>query len=319
VVDDVERISRGQGARQRGTGSRLVPHRLNRDERVSFDIAKKLCFLQTRGTGYRKERKDSPLNNTFRQWCDAKRRPWIAVQKGSGSESDPEIVLVDFSPLRRKPGEPLLNLLVQSFLDEASAEGCEPEVPQESTMGSAGGGWYALTVSEFLEAKRNAEDVRDDVSLFPLSPVEFEMTEAEGTAEGEEGGLSFVSDRGEWGMEEDEEEDEEEEEEENASESFSSVDFRDIAGLGDLVLFDVGGFTPPTQSRASGKSIAQRTRKSSKSGSGKKRGRRDEFNEGPVWRLPRLLLRLRAPDRVSAKALAQRLVAWYNSNSVYYE
>lgn len=42
-IDDVERLSRGEGAKRRGVGSREVPHRLNADERVQFDLAKKRC------------------------------------------------------------------------------------------------------------------------------------------------------------------------------------------------------------------------------------------------------------------------------------
>ncbi len=44
-IDDVERLSRGEGAKRRGVGSREVPHRLNSDERVQFDLAKKRCVL----------------------------------------------------------------------------------------------------------------------------------------------------------------------------------------------------------------------------------------------------------------------------------
>jgi len=35
-VSDVERISKGQRARKRGTGSRSVPHRLNAAEQKEF-------------------------------------------------------------------------------------------------------------------------------------------------------------------------------------------------------------------------------------------------------------------------------------------
>ena len=39
-LDDVERISRGQAAKKRGTGSRAVPHRLNNMERKELELAK---------------------------------------------------------------------------------------------------------------------------------------------------------------------------------------------------------------------------------------------------------------------------------------
>ncbi len=40
-VRDVERISFGQPAKKKGTGSRGIPHRLNEDERRSFDQARR--------------------------------------------------------------------------------------------------------------------------------------------------------------------------------------------------------------------------------------------------------------------------------------
>ena len=40
-IDDVERLSKGDGAKIRGTGSREIPHRLNADERPLFETAKK--------------------------------------------------------------------------------------------------------------------------------------------------------------------------------------------------------------------------------------------------------------------------------------
>lgn len=38
----------------------------------AFDLAKKQGYVVLRGTGYRRERKGSPLLNIFRQFCDAK-------------------------------------------------------------------------------------------------------------------------------------------------------------------------------------------------------------------------------------------------------
>lgn len=70
-LDDVERISRGDAAKRRGTGSRMVPHRLNQSERKEWVLAKKRRFLLLRGSGYRKERGASPLANIYRQFCDA--------------------------------------------------------------------------------------------------------------------------------------------------------------------------------------------------------------------------------------------------------
>ncbi|CAM9867668.1 unnamed protein product [Ascophyllum nodosum] len=99
TLDDVERLSMGQAAKKRGTGSRRVCHRLNESERKAYDLAKKKGYVVLRGTGYRKERKGSPLLNTFRQFCDAKATPCISVLTGLGPDSSDEVE-IDFSPLR---------------------------------------------------------------------------------------------------------------------------------------------------------------------------------------------------------------------------
>ena len=49
------------------------------------------------GSAWRKERRDAPLLNTWRNWCDAVALPSISVQKGT----DVDLVVVDLSPLRR--------------------------------------------------------------------------------------------------------------------------------------------------------------------------------------------------------------------------
>lgn len=100
-LDDVEKISFGQAAKKRGTGSRAVPHRLNADERVEWDYAKKKRFVVLRGSGWRKERGDSPLANVYRLYCDAVAIPTISVRRGQGVDVEDE-VLIDFSTLRQK-------------------------------------------------------------------------------------------------------------------------------------------------------------------------------------------------------------------------
>jgi hypothetical protein len=87
TVDDVVRISWGKPAKRKGTGSRGVPHRLNEDERRAFDTAVRKGFLESAGSGWRKERRDSPLLNTYRSFCDAK------VRKFCPSTSSPFFVL----------------------------------------------------------------------------------------------------------------------------------------------------------------------------------------------------------------------------------
>ena len=121
-------MRRGKAAKSRGTGSRNVPHRLNAEERKIYELAHKKVynlifsrvldvqttksgamkcadsnllqgFLVTRGSGYRKERKGSPLANIFRQWCDAQARACIIVLQASGSGII-DTVLVDLSTFR---------------------------------------------------------------------------------------------------------------------------------------------------------------------------------------------------------------------------
>ena len=99
ALDDVKRISRGERAKRRGVGSRSVPHRLNADEQKAFDSALKKRFCTLRGTGYRRERKGSPLANTWRQHSDANSWPAIMVLQGTDSGS-PNSVEIDLSPLR---------------------------------------------------------------------------------------------------------------------------------------------------------------------------------------------------------------------------
>lgn len=102
-LDDVERLSKGQAATRKGKGkgSRKVCHRLNEMERKEFDLAKQRGYLQLRGTGYRKERKGSPLANIHRQLADAKIKPCIQIQRGSGVNAY-DIIAIDVSTLRSK-------------------------------------------------------------------------------------------------------------------------------------------------------------------------------------------------------------------------
>lgn len=104
-LDDIDRISRGQAAKKRGTGSRAVPHRLNEKERVEFDLAKKRKFVSLRGTGWRAERGDSPLANIYRNYCDAVNQSCISVRRGIFINEEENVlgdeVIVDFSPLRK--------------------------------------------------------------------------------------------------------------------------------------------------------------------------------------------------------------------------
>ena len=98
-LEDVERLTRGEAARKRGTGSREVPHRLNAEERSVWDLAKRRNYMALSGTGYRRERKGSPLMNSWRQYADASARAAVYVCNSTADNLD-TVVLVDLSPLR---------------------------------------------------------------------------------------------------------------------------------------------------------------------------------------------------------------------------
>lgn len=99
TIQDVENISWGKPAKKKGTGSRGVPHRLNHEEeRKLFDQARNKGFLEVVGSGWRSQRGDAPLLNTYRSLCDARGQVCIVLHKGSTGIDD-ELV-VDLSPLR---------------------------------------------------------------------------------------------------------------------------------------------------------------------------------------------------------------------------
>ena len=93
----VDRISWGRNAKQKGTGSRGVPHRLNDEERSLYDFARRKGFVEVGGSGWRRQRSDAPLVNTYRSWCDARGVPAIYLHKARDGEDE---VVADLSPLR---------------------------------------------------------------------------------------------------------------------------------------------------------------------------------------------------------------------------
>jgi hypothetical protein len=95
-VDDVERISWGKPAKKKGTGSRGVPHRLNQHERELFDVARRRGYLDVEGSGWRSQRREAPLLNTYRSLCDARGRACIVLHKKTVIDE----LVVDLSPLR---------------------------------------------------------------------------------------------------------------------------------------------------------------------------------------------------------------------------
>jgi hypothetical protein len=112
-LDDVESLSYGKGAKkQRGTGSRSVCHRLNKDERKLYELAKQAGYLTVRGTGYRKERKGSPLCNIYRQRCDALEEICVIIEK----RTEEDMVVIDLSTLRVKNDSTFLSLILENVL-----------------------------------------------------------------------------------------------------------------------------------------------------------------------------------------------------------
>lgn len=97
TVNDVERISWGKPAKIKGTGSRGVPHRLNEEERFLFDQARRKGYLEIAGSGWRSQRREAPLLNSYRSLCDARGQASIVLHKGSTGTDE---LVVDLSPLR---------------------------------------------------------------------------------------------------------------------------------------------------------------------------------------------------------------------------
>ena len=118
--DDVERLSRGQPARQKGRGSRAVPHRLNEEERGEFERSERRGYLRLEGTGYRRERKGSPLANSWRQRNDSRAKPTLVMMKATGRDLKggrdvTDTVCVDWSTMR-EPG----NANLRKAIEESS-------------------------------------------------------------------------------------------------------------------------------------------------------------------------------------------------------
>lgn len=97
-LEDVLRITRGEAARRRGVGSREVCHRLNAEEAKQWAVARERGYLTLVGGGQRRERKGSPLANSWRLLSDALAHPAVVLYNSLDSPSC--TVALDFSPLR---------------------------------------------------------------------------------------------------------------------------------------------------------------------------------------------------------------------------
>ena len=175
TVDDVDRISWGRPAKQKGTGSRGVPHRLNADERELYDRARRKGFVEIDGSGWRRQRSDAPLVNTFRSWSDALGQPAIYVHKAREGIDE---VVVDLSPLRTPLG---------GF--DAAAEACllgapdgvvEFDAPQEETAEAPAAeerGDARLQLTELADAYRD-----EPIYRVPMYAVVWSRPRAEAKA-----------------------------------------------------------------------------------------------------------------------------------------
>lgn len=97
TINDVERISWGKPAKKKGTGSRGIPHRLNEEERLLFDQARRKGFLEVAGSGWRSQRREAPLLNSYRSLCDARGQANVVLHKGNTGSDE---LVIDLSPLR---------------------------------------------------------------------------------------------------------------------------------------------------------------------------------------------------------------------------
>jgi len=116
TIQDVENISWGKPAKKKGTGSRGVPHRLNEEERLLFDQARRRGFLEIIGSGWRAQRGAAPLVNSYRSLCDARGQVCITLHKGNTGLDE---LVVDFSPLRLPE---TFQLLEQDMVDFVALE-----------------------------------------------------------------------------------------------------------------------------------------------------------------------------------------------------
>ena len=182
TMDDVDRISWGRPAKKKGTGSRGVPHRLNDEERSIFDAARKKGFVEIAGSGWRRQRSDAPLVNTYRSWCDARGVPAIYVHKSSDGIDE---VVADLSPLRTPLGgfdEAAVFCLAEAPDGVVEFEG-RPEEMEEEEMEEAGeageaafdaaAGETAATAEIGAETSPHADETLDasPLPMFELSAL----------------------------------------------------------------------------------------------------------------------------------------------------
>ena len=190
-VSDVEKISFGMPAKKKRTGSRGIPHRLNEDERRSFDQARRKGFLEVAGSAWRKERSDAPLLNTCRSLSDARGKPMIVLHKLSPSSSGEHVdrLVVDLSPLRLpdefEKVEMELNKRILSEFDVESTTAATDKEEEEDTK---------TTILEIDDSDESEEDDGYETRpIYQLSAYEvsWEVSRSVGKAAGKYLGTLF--------------------------------------------------------------------------------------------------------------------------------
>lgn len=179
-LEDVERISQGLAAKSRGVGSRAVCHRLNQEERKVYELAKRLGYLAVKGTGYRKERKGSPLINTFRQWCDARGVCFVRLEKQGGSSSHShdtnptntsssglsDTVIIDLSPLRIRDDS--------SIVDEVLA--LANQLIVDSSNGNSSGQEIIITGNNFQQKEEVDQEAIETQPIWAVRERELRVS-----------------------------------------------------------------------------------------------------------------------------------------------
>lgn len=167
-VNDVERISWGKPAKKKGTGSRGVPHRLNLDERFLFDNARKKGFLETEGSGWRSQRREAPLLNTYRSLCDARGQASIVLHKGNTGMDE---LVCDLSPLRNpeifdEVARKCIELQEGGEIVFQGSGSDEPSIDQEEETED-----LFMTLSIVDHAINEVKKTNDDVGPWETRPI----------------------------------------------------------------------------------------------------------------------------------------------------
>ena len=193
-LDDVARVSRGDAARVRGTGSRAVPHRLNGDERAHFTRAQEKGYLDLRRNAFhRRARRGAPLANTWRMWCDAQGRPAVAVAQGDGAAA----LEVDLSTMRAeryaevagaRPGAAGVREVVRALDRVVAMEGTLEDGGADGEDARDGPTWRLplLLLTYEFEGKAQARKAAREVAAFCVERLKGGRLAAK--AKGAEGG-----------------------------------------------------------------------------------------------------------------------------------